>query len=63
MRTKRAIVNALESACHIVDGLPSWTYWLVIRWLGCPSGLASLAARLDLRWGTGVFQLIGSPGR
>lgn len=56
MRTKRAIVNALESACAGVDSLPSWTYWLVGRWLGCPSGLASLAARLDLRWGVAFFE-------
>lgn len=56
MRAKRLIVDALDHACFIIDGLPSWTYWLGIRWLGCPNGLAAVAARLDRRWQTGLYR-------
>jgi hypothetical protein len=56
MRVKRTIVYGLDSACYVIDGLPSWTYWLIIRWLGCPNGLSALAARLDKRWELGLYR-------
>jgi hypothetical protein len=56
MRIKRFVVYGLEAACGVIDGLPSWTYWLIIRWLGCPNGLAAIAARLDDRWQVGLFR-------
>ncbi|NUR14790.1 hypothetical protein [Terrabacter sp. C0L_2] len=54
MRTKRWIVVTLESCCCVIDRLPGWTYPVVGRWLGCPSGFAFWSGRLDRRWGTGL---------
>lgn len=48
---RRKIANALDDACAVVDRLPSWTWPIIGRWLGCPNGLAYWGHKLEERWG------------
>jgi len=48
---KRAIVRLLYLGCAVIDHTPSAILPARVRRLGCPSGLALRAARLEERWG------------